>query len=127
MERLRVTLKLLGLLCASGLCLGATFTWTAGGGDDYWSSGENWRKIGIGACSYPCTTSDDATIPYDAAGYTVDLLTEEIDDLTILASVEFSAIIPAQTLTVDSLTLSASSAAITVEISGATISVPVQE
>ena len=124
MLRVKFTLKVLGLACAAGLCLGASFTWTGGADPDFdWSHGDNWEESSPGTCLYPCTTNDDATIPYLAAGYTVDLTEEEIDDLTIHASVEFGAVGTDPTLIVDSLTLSATSAAITVEISGATISV----
>ena len=105
MSRLKFTVKLLGLACAAGLCLGATFTWTDGGGDQDWDTGDNWSIIGIGACSHPCSESDDAIFPYDAGGWTCYLVTESIEDLSIGASVAFSPAGGTVTLTADSLSI----------------------
>ena len=124
MLRLKFTLKVLGLACAAGLCLGASFTWTAGGEDDYWTNGNNWEETGIGDCLYPCTTNDDATIPYVSGGYTVVLTEEVIDDLTIAGSVTFSSPSGTPALVVESLNIGAASAETVITISGATISVP---
>ena len=118
-----LTLKLLALACTA-TCMGATFTWTAGGADDDWDNTDNWFATGCLDC-YPDDTNDDATIPYTAGGYTVDLVTESIDDFAIAGSVDFysaSGGVP-QTLTVQSLSIGAASAETVITISGATISV----
>ena len=107
MSRLKFTLKLLGLACVAGLCLGATYTWTDGGDGHRWDTILNWTSIG--ALGYPDDESDDAIFPYDAGGWTCYLVTESIEDLSIGASVAFSPADPndpnGTTLTVDSLNI----------------------
>ena len=86
----RTVAAVLMLLAGSSVCLGALYTWTAGGANDYWTTGDNWSFIGQNP--YPQTTSDDAVLPYLGAAYTVELTTEEIDDLTISGNVDFESL-----------------------------------
>ncbi len=118
MQRLKVTLKLLGMACAA-LCLGATFTWTGEGLDYDWDTCDNWAAVGIPPQCYPSTESDDAAIPYTEGGWTINLIEEQIEDLTIQGSVDFyPASTPAlRTLWVESLTIDAGSADTVVTIS----------
>ena len=120
MQRLKVTLRLLGMACAA-LCLAASFTWVGQGEDeDYdWDTCDNWAAVGIPPQCYPSTESDDATIPYTEGGWTINLIDEQIEDLTIEGSVDFY---PASTpglrrLQVESLTIDAGSADTVVTIS----------
>jgi hypothetical protein len=75
----------LAFAVASVVALGASFTWTGNGGDDDWDTCGNWD-----ACSqvptYPGSSNDDATI---SGTYDVDLINEEIDDLTVSGTVVF--------------------------------------
>ena len=116
MRQRRIMLMMLALGCLATLGLADTFTWTGGGNDDYWDNGDNWESIGGG--SYPDDTNDDAIIPYTANGWAVELITEEIDDLSINASVGLSPVGTSATLTVDSLTIGASNAESVITISG---------
>ena len=120
MSRLKFTSKLLGLACAAGLCLGATFTWTDGGGDHDWDTADNWSIIGVGLCPYPCSGSDDAIFPTSAGGWTCRLVTESIEDLSIAGSVEFGSADPNDpngvTLTVDSLSIGSPSGSSALEV-----------
>ena len=76
--------RILILGCAALFVLGATFTWTGGGANDDWDNGDNWDCT---ACSgYPDGTDDDAS----ADGiYTIDLIDETIDDLTLSGTITF--------------------------------------
>lgn len=59
-----------------------TFTWTGNSSDpDYWNEAANWSGMG-GACTFPCSTSDDAT--FSTCGFYVYFdASRTIDDLTI--------------------------------------------
>jgi hypothetical protein len=92
----------LAFAVASVVALGASFTWTGNGGDDDWDTCGNWD-----ACTqmptYPSDCNSDATID---GTYTVDLVEESIDDLTVCGTVTFGdANDDDPTLFVDSLTI----------------------
>jgi|GEM_PF-1125730 len=88
---------------AGAVCLGALFTWTAGGADDDWDTSANWSTQG--QRPYPSTTNDDALFPAGADGWYVGLITEQIDDLTLNTSRDFYSAGGTVTLTVDSITI----------------------
>ncbi|HNQ21460.1 MAG TPA: hypothetical protein PKK06_00015 [Phycisphaerae bacterium] len=88
---------------AGAVCLGALYTWTGGGPDNDWDTSANWFTYG--QRPYPSTTSDDAVFPYDQNGWTVNLITEQIDDLNVNATTQFASGGGTVTLTVDSLTI----------------------
>lgn len=59
-----------------------------------------------GVVCYPASTRDDATIPVTSGPtWQVALITEQIDDLTILDSVDFTSAEPDPQLAVESLTI----------------------
>ncbi|HNQ23892.1 MAG TPA: hypothetical protein PKK06_12430 [Phycisphaerae bacterium] len=90
---------------AGAVCLGALFTWTAGGADDDWDTAANWSGPPGGQHGWPCTGNDDALFPAGAEGPYVGLITEQIDDLTINSSRDFYSVGGTATLTADSLTI----------------------
>jgi hypothetical protein len=75
----------LAFAVASVVALGASFTWTGNGGDDDWDTCGNWDACEA-LVQYPGDCNADATI---SGTYTVDLITESIDDLTISGTVTF--------------------------------------
>lgn len=88
---------------AAPVPLRATYTWTGSGSNDHWDNVANWSFPGGG---WPDDCYDDAVIPSSVYGFAVELVTEQIDDLTIEGDAAFSSQTPAiETLTVDSLTL----------------------
>ncbi|MCG3129071.1 MAG: hypothetical protein CHACPFDD_03980 [Phycisphaerae bacterium] len=78
----------LGLALLPGVVLAATFGWTGGGADDDWDTCDNWTVTGIPAC-YPSANGDDVSIGYNASGWSVNLIAEQIDDFTIDSDVDF--------------------------------------
>lgn len=107
----------LTLACAF-VCLGASYTWDGGGVDDDWTTAGNWDDD----LSYPSGSTDDATFPYDASGWSVDLSSDigQIDDLVIEGDVDFTGS-GTEELSVTKVTLDASSNAITVTVTDMTI------
>ena len=114
---------LLAAACTAAAALGATFTWTGGAGDDFWTTKTNWDAMGMPTCDYPCTAGDDVLIPVEPGGAVwgdIDLdffdpFALTIDDMTILDGVDFLGDNHnPRTLTVDTLTIDATDAAITV-------------
>ncbi len=93
----------MGVAAASVYAL--TFTWTGGGGDDDWDTTQNWSSGACANCS-PDDTNDDALFSDEECGWgTVELVTEEIGELEILADVDFTPDAGTPTLTVDKLTI----------------------
>ncbi|MCG3126983.1 MAG: hypothetical protein CHACPFDD_01839 [Phycisphaerae bacterium] len=89
-QKLGIMLLALALTLAlpSGAALAATFAWTGGGADDDWDTCANWTVTGIPAC-YPSANGDDVSIGYNASGWSVNLIAEQIDDFTIDSDVAF--------------------------------------
>ncbi len=100
-----VKLATLVVSLLGALALGGTYWWE-GDVDSDWDTYGNWYWSGAFTPNpYPSTTADDAHITPDGTG-TVNLITEEIDDLSITRDVDFgSATGSAVTLIVDSLTI----------------------
>ncbi|MCC7292946.1 MAG: hypothetical protein IT449_12865 [Phycisphaerales bacterium] len=62
-----------------------SFTWTAGGSDDLWSTALNW---GVGGMGYPDDATDDAT--FDDCGFHAEFnANRTIDDLNVDVSSDF--------------------------------------
>ncbi|MCG3128896.1 MAG: hypothetical protein CHACPFDD_03792 [Phycisphaerae bacterium] len=87
-HRQKLGIMLLALALLPGVVLGATFAWTGGGADDDWDTCSNWTVTGIPAC-YPSASGDDVSIGYNASGWSVNLISEQIDDFTIDSDVAF--------------------------------------
>lgn len=117
-RRKSTSARILILGCAGLLCLGASFTWSGNGADDDWDTCGNWD-----ACSqffqYP-GTGDDATID---GTYTVDLIDQTIDDLTLSGTVTFGAAETDPVLTVNTLTIQ-SHASLTISEGASILAVP---
>jgi hypothetical protein len=104
--------------------LGATYLWTGNGADPDWDTPGNWWSP-CGTC-YPDDGTDDAVFPDDACSWgTVELVTETIGDLSIVADVDFRADSGTPTLTVDRIVVDATieCGETVITISGATIHV----
>lgn len=124
--------RLIAIACVSlcaALGVGATFWWLGLVGPA-WTACQNWGASaeipGMGC--YPSTSSDDAMIPWRTDGWNINLVTTEIDDLSVYASVNFGAEeAGTPTLTVDSLVIStrdSGGAAVVLTMGGACIRVP---
>ncbi|MCG3126876.1 MAG: hypothetical protein CHACPFDD_01731 [Phycisphaerae bacterium] len=90
-QKLGIMLLALALTLAlpSGVALAASYTWVGQGADDEWSTCRNWVVVGLGGC-YPNDSGDDATIPYSASGWSINLIDiNQIDDFTIDSDVAF--------------------------------------
>ena len=94
------------------------WTWTGNGGDDRWVSDCNWQPPGICTdAGFPDGTDDNATFPTNgASAWAVDLVDEEIGDLTIKESVNFGAASGTPTLDVKKLSIVGSGEQITITI-----------
>jgi hypothetical protein len=116
-----VALAATGLTCAAALA--ANFTWSGAGSDDDWDTCNNWVVLFPQTPCYPddTLTTDDATIPYTGGGHDVNLITETMDDLTILGTVRFGTAGGSPTLTVDTIVISGGSSGSVVTMTGATI------
>ncbi|MBU0637870.1 MAG: hypothetical protein KKB50_03325 [Planctomycetes bacterium] len=117
MKAPRILLAVLAIGCTGALALAATYTYWGAGPDDDWDTCKNWILVGIGTCS-PSTTSDDATIPSAGSTWSINLVTAEMDDLTIAGSVDFASPGSTQTLTVNSLTIDGSGGEVVITIDG---------
>lgn len=106
-------LAVTALACAAH---GNTYLWTAGGVTDYWDNNSNWTPI-LTPGTHPNASTDDAIISNTSGGDDVELITEDIDDLTISDDVNFTPKSGSPTLTVDRFSISGA----VVTISGATI------
>ena len=106
------------LLAAGGLAW--DYEWTGDVNSD-WNNADNWKESGLEG--YPDDTGDDAKFPESARRYDVNLITEEIDDLSIFNSYNFTASSGSPMLEVDSLSISTADVedTVVVTISGATI------
>ena len=101
---------------AGGVALATTYIWTDNQANHDWDDCLNWVSYGGAGCRYPSTTNDDAIIPSTGGPWTVELVTDGIDDLTISDDTDFdSATGGAVTLTVDTLTIAGG---VTVTITG---------
>ena len=117
MSRLKFTLKLLGMVCVAGPCLGLTYRWSDNGAGHDWDTAANWLND-LDAPSYPDSASDDPVIPvepddpnnYPDGCWLVDLVDiEELGDMTIHGNVAFGAADPNRpTIEPNTLTLDAS-------------------
>ena len=113
---------LLAAACTAAAALGATFTWTGGAGDDFWTTKTNWDAMGMPTCDYPCTAGDDVLIPVEPGGAVwgdIDLdffdpFALTIDDMTILDGVDFDSDHHPHEMTAETLTIDASDDDITV-------------
>ena len=114
--RRRLGLSCLVVLCATGVCLGLTYRWVGAGADDDWDTDINWFAK-VYPSTYPHTTSDDAIILYNASGYTVDLVTVEINSMKIEGDATFGAVSGTPRLTLDTLVIENQSHDIVVELS----------
>ena len=120
---MRTRSRIAAILCAAAFAVAAvaaTYTWT--GEVDYdWDDSGNWDAGGLEG--YPDDPGDDAILPLDADRYTIYLVTEQIDDLTIKNSYNFSAAGGSPVLTVESLNINAGSSqtAFQITITGAQI------
>ena len=86
------------------MMLRASFTWAGHGSDDNWDTPGNW----LSACcsgTYPDGHHDDANVPASESGFTINLITEAIDDLSIEGDVDFHSKGGNVVMTVDSLTI----------------------
>ena len=94
---------------AGGVALAHTYAWTDSQANHEWDDCLNWNFIGGGAgCRYPSTTHDDAIIPSTGGPWTVELVTDAIDNLTISDDTDFDSSTGSPvTLTVDTLTIAA--------------------
>ena len=96
------------LACTAGAAIAATYTWNGSSGSNWTSC--SWDIVGNPAQCYPSTTGDDAIIVYDegigSIPYTINMVTESIDDLTIMTDVTFQQPFATPTLTVDSISIS---------------------
>ncbi|MBU0638293.1 MAG: hypothetical protein KKB50_05465 [Planctomycetes bacterium] len=119
--RLLVAVLMLGL--GAAVAVAASYSWVGLGADDDWDTCDNWAKTGLGGECYPSSTNDDATIPVSESTWTIDLIeVDEMDDLTILSSVDFDTAGGSVTVEVDTLTIDASGGDVTVTFtSNATI------
>ncbi len=77
---------ILGVGAPAMIALAVSFTWVGNGADDHWDTTANWQSAGCASC-YPDDANDTATI--DVHNADVDLVNEEISDLTIADSVTF--------------------------------------
>ena len=104
------------------------YTWSGLGDDDDWDHFCNWNS-GLtcpGEGAPPDGTDDDATFPGNGGtAWAVDLVTEEIGDLTIEENVDFGVVSGTPTLEVNELVIDASSGDVSVSVvSAATIKTP---
>ncbi|MCG3129068.1 MAG: hypothetical protein CHACPFDD_03977 [Phycisphaerae bacterium] len=95
---------------------------TGNGADDDWDTcPHNWAVVGLGGC-YPNDSADDATIPYNASGWTMNLITlpdsEKIDDLTIDSDVTFASAGGTVTLRTTTVVIAATNGESVVTITG---------
>jgi hypothetical protein len=75
------------------------FTWTGNGANDSFTESCNWYDLPCdGEYASPSSTFDDATVPYNASGWTIVLSSLTINSLTIESSVDFTG---SATLTLD--------------------------
>ncbi len=83
-------LVILGVLGSCTLAMGATYFWNGNGADADWDTCGNWRLV-TPIC-YPSVTTSDAIVP-DCAPVsctkTIDLIDEEIEDMTLYGDVDF--------------------------------------
>jgi hypothetical protein len=94
MKGRHLKLAVLGVACTAAVALAGTYRWIGEGQDHDWDTCDNWTILGLGEECYPSTQADDATIPYVAGGWTVNLINvDRMDDLTIAGDVTFQ---PAQ-------------------------------
>lgn len=115
----------LALVLAGGSALAATFYWTGGGVDDDWDTTDNWTSMSCTLC-YPDDTGDDAYFTDDQCDWgTVELVTDEIGDLSIISDVDFRADTGTPTLTVDRIVVSGTidCGEVVLTIDGATLEV----
>lgn len=120
MAVLRIILVALAVVMVGGggVALATTYFWNGNQANHDWDDCLNWDVIGGVGCRYPSTTSDDAIIPSTGGPWTVELVNEAIDDLTISDDTDFgSATGTPVTLKVDTLTICGA----VVRITGATI------
>ena len=120
---MRTRSRIAAVLCAAAFgaaAMAITFTWT-GNDSRYWDDTGNWD--GGGLEGYPDDPSNDAIFPVLGDEYTIYLVTEQIDDLTIWNSYDFTASSGSPVLEVDSLSISTAyrGATVVVTISGASI------
>ena len=101
--------------CCATLALAATYTWIGEGADDDWDTCENWEPSVVNPC-YPANRGGDATIPSTEGTWAVDLISVQIDDLTINGSVTFGAAEDGPTLCVDSVTIGSNTADVTATV-----------
>lgn len=101
-------LAVLGVFLIATFAFGSTYWWKGQGLDGDWDTCGNWTYWG----SYNCfagSCADDAIIPECSPGpcvWAIDLVDEEVDDLTIFGDVDFDSATGGQvTLGVDTLTI----------------------
>ena len=107
----------LAALTTAGVVQANIYTWTAGAANDYWDSNSNWSPFSLPG-TYPNSTSDDAVIYSTNNGDDIQLINEDIDDLTISDDVSFTPKSGTVSLSVDSITISGSSSGVTATMSG---------
>jgi len=105
----------------AGAAYANTYIWDGAGANDYWDNSANWDPLVIPG-TYPNADTDDAIIPATGGPHDVQLITEQIDDLTITGSVDLTPKSGTPTLTLDTLTISGGTSGTVAAISGATIS-----
>jgi len=105
MNRKRICLVAAAILTAAGAVLAATYVWSGGGDDNDWDNCRNWDPPGQFFPCYPSTENHDAEVRAQGGPWTIDLIEETIDDLTIATDVTFGMATSPPWLSVDSLTV----------------------
>ncbi|MCG3127167.1 MAG: hypothetical protein CHACPFDD_02025 [Phycisphaerae bacterium] len=121
-HRQKLGVMLLALALPPGMALAATYSWIGQGADDDWDTcPRNWVVVGLGGC-YPNDSADDASIPYNASGWTINLITlpdsETLDDLTIDSDVDFGSAGGSVTLRATTVVIAATNGESVVTVSG---------
>lgn len=110
-------------LCAVPV-FAALWTWTGGGGANHnWDNCDNWNRPYLDPC-YPSWDTDDVLIPTPSPyqAWTINLITEQIDTMTIEGSVHFAAAESSPALQVTELSIDApANHEVELTISGASI------